>query len=244
MTSRIPHLLEPYLALPNEAALVVLTGVLGASTNWLLLRHLSALLKPASATTTNTVTTPHPSSPTAVATEGNPGANGGENQPDDVAVLLVSFLRDLPFWKDGLARLGVDLDGAMRRGRFGYVDGLTGGLFLGAGAVAETQTQSPRMGGNRVLAGATPEAVGQVLIEAVEQLRKEGGKSVRRGDWNERRVVLVVDGLDFLVAALGQQGTERNDPLSAMAMTDMLMDLREVRPPSFCQSLLTNVGVY
>jgi len=39
-----PPLLEPYLGLPPEAALVLLTGVLGASTNWLVLRYLQSVL--------------------------------------------------------------------------------------------------------------------------------------------------------------------------------------------------------
>ncbi|TVY71220.1 hypothetical protein LSUE1_G007580 [Lachnellula suecica] len=47
MSSKIPPLLEPYLALPPEASLVLLTSVLGASTNWLVLRFLhSALASP------------------------------------------------------------------------------------------------------------------------------------------------------------------------------------------------------
>lgn len=47
MASKIPPLLEPYLALPQEASLILLTSVLGASTNWLALRFLhSALASP------------------------------------------------------------------------------------------------------------------------------------------------------------------------------------------------------
>jgi len=47
MASKIPPLLEPYLALPQEASLILLTSVLGASTNWLALRFLySALANP------------------------------------------------------------------------------------------------------------------------------------------------------------------------------------------------------
>ncbi|CAI4218295.1 unnamed protein product [Parascedosporium putredinis] len=40
MSTRIPHLLEPYLHLP-ESSLTLLTSVLGATTNWLLLRYLA-----------------------------------------------------------------------------------------------------------------------------------------------------------------------------------------------------------
>lgn len=43
-SARIPPLLEPYLRLPPEAALVVLTSVLGCSANWLVLRWAYGLL--------------------------------------------------------------------------------------------------------------------------------------------------------------------------------------------------------
>ncbi|KAF4907209.1 hypothetical protein CGCVW01_v012618 [Colletotrichum viniferum] len=45
MATRIPHLLEPYLALPPECAQILLTSVLGASTNWLVLRYLYSYLR-------------------------------------------------------------------------------------------------------------------------------------------------------------------------------------------------------
>jgi len=76
MSSRIPPLLEPYLALPPEASLILLTSVLGASSNWLILRFLHSALK---------------------ASERDSG--------DDTKVLLVSFMRDLDFWKENGRRL-------------------------------------------------------------------------------------------------------------------------------------------
>ncbi|KAK1730042.1 uncharacterized protein BDZ83DRAFT_747679 [Colletotrichum acutatum] len=45
MATRIPHLLESYLALPSEYAQILLTSVLGASTNWLVLRYLYTYLR-------------------------------------------------------------------------------------------------------------------------------------------------------------------------------------------------------
>lgn len=77
-TSRIPHLLAPYLTLPPEASLILLTSVLGASANWLVLRFLHNALS-------NDAADPEPEIETKV--------------------LLVSFLRDLAFWKDGARRL-------------------------------------------------------------------------------------------------------------------------------------------
>jgi elongator complex protein 6 len=80
MSTRIPPLLEPYLALPREASLVLLTSVLGASSNWLVLRFIYSALQNQDVV---------PQLPT-----------GGE-----MKVLLVSFMRDLQFWKENARRL-------------------------------------------------------------------------------------------------------------------------------------------
>ena len=80
MSSRIPPLLEPYLALPSETSLILLTSVLGASSNWLVLRFLhNALL--------------------------NKDAALESSSGRDTKVLLVSFMRDLGFWKENAKRL-------------------------------------------------------------------------------------------------------------------------------------------
>lgn len=71
-------MLEHHLGLPPEAALIVLTSVLGASANWLVLRWAYALLR----------------------RQGHGGADEG-----GVAVVLVSFMRDASFWKDGASKL-------------------------------------------------------------------------------------------------------------------------------------------
>lgn len=98
MASQIPPLLESYLALPPETSQLVLTGILGASTNWLVLRFLYSLLK-------KQPRQPNKKRPT---TE-SPGG-GGKDDDDDgtgavVVVVLVSFMRDYAFWKEGAGRL-------------------------------------------------------------------------------------------------------------------------------------------
>lgn len=87
MASQIPPLLESYLSLPPETSQIVLTGILGASTNWLTLRYLYSLLRPA----------------TAAARPDRDGDADGAGE--DVKVLLVSFMRDYSFWKEGAGRL-------------------------------------------------------------------------------------------------------------------------------------------
>lgn len=203
MTSRIAPLLEPYLTLPEDASLVVLTGILGASTNWLVLRYLSSYLLPPSSP-------PPPPRPTAPPTEADPAP--------PAAVLLVSFLRDLPFWRDGASRLGLDLEAAGRQGRFAFVDGLRG-LFPGAVAAAPGAAAAWQS----ALAGASLAHVGRVLHEAADRLREGDGDAART-----RAVVLVVDQLDFLLAAAGGAEEEGVGDVSALRVRELLMGLREV----------------
>ncbi|KAL2131994.1 hypothetical protein VTI74DRAFT_4326 [Chaetomium olivicolor] len=210
MTSRLPPLLEPYLSLPREASLVVLTSVLGASTNWLVCRHLYALLKSSSHSA------PHSPSPPPLT------GDATQQDPGNVAVLLVSFLRDFSFWKESLARLGLDLEAAARRGSFGYVDGLAGDLFSqGQGQRQQQQQQQQRVGWRRAVTSATPGEIGRVVFQGVEQLQRGLTTASASTESRERKVVLVIDGLDFVLAA--------SDPTpgAAMALTEMLMELRE-----------------
>lgn len=88
MASQIPPLLESYLSLPPETSQIVLTGILGASTNWLTLRYLYSLLRPANG---------------APRRDGD--GDGDDGAGEDVKVLLVSFMRDHAFWKEGAGRL-------------------------------------------------------------------------------------------------------------------------------------------
>jgi elongator complex protein 6 len=101
MTSRIPLLLEPYLSLPPEASLILLTSVLGASTNWLVLRFLyNALAAP--------TTSPQLGARQDTDGIGRTGEDGDwkrEEEGEGTRVVLASFLRDLSFWREGGRRL-------------------------------------------------------------------------------------------------------------------------------------------
>jgi hypothetical protein len=92
--SQIPSILSPYLALPSETSLILLTSVLGASTNWLALRYLYSYLRQPSNTSRREV---------GIGSDGN---TIGEGQGDvQTKVLLVSFLRDLAFWRESARKL-------------------------------------------------------------------------------------------------------------------------------------------
>lgn len=88
---RIPPLLSPYLALPPESSLILLTSVLGASTNWLVLRFLCAALADRTAG--------------ARRVGGEELADQGGDADGEVRVVLVSFLRDWGFWREGGRRV-------------------------------------------------------------------------------------------------------------------------------------------
>lgn len=78
MSSKIPPLLESHLGLPAEASLIVLTNMLGATSNWLVLRYLYSILQ---------------------------GRAGVDEKEAGSGVVLVSFMRDLAFWREGASRL-------------------------------------------------------------------------------------------------------------------------------------------
>ncbi|KAF3040259.1 hypothetical protein E8E12_003482 [Didymella heteroderae] len=115
-STRIPPLLQPYVKLPRDDSLLLLTSTLGASANWLLIRFLCDALS-------NNIQ--------------DGGADEGHN------VVLVSWLRDYDFWRQEARKgAGLDLERLKREKRLAFVDGLTG-LFMGEGEDAQRPQQSP-----------------------------------------------------------------------------------------------------
>ncbi|KAI9904057.1 hypothetical protein N3K66_000586 [Trichothecium roseum] len=188
MSSKIPPLLEPYLALPPEAALVLVTNVLGASSNWLVLRFLYSYLRGLAAPA------PAPS-----------GFDGGGTRENDVGVVLVSFMRDGRFWRDGAGRMGLDLDAMGRNGRFAFVDGLAG-LFTGRDGSGNSDGDR---GKDTVLTSSR-----------VEDVRRAVGAAL--GSLRAGRKVLVVDQADVWLAASG------DDVPGSAVSDDFLLPLREL----------------
>ncbi|KAK3637768.1 hypothetical protein LTR56_011974 [Elasticomyces elasticus] len=100
--NRTPSALEPYLRLPPEASLILLTGTLGCSAHWLTARFAGSLLN-------------------AENTLGVEGSHGKET-----GVILVSWMRDLAVWKNEIRRTTVvDVAKLAKEGRFGFVDCFT-----------------------------------------------------------------------------------------------------------------------
>ncbi|KXH48254.1 hypothetical protein CNYM01_13417 [Colletotrichum nymphaeae SA-01] len=182
MATRIPHLLESYLALPSEYAQILLTSVLGASTNWLVLRYLYTYLRKLNAA----------------------GEEGAASQSEDVRVVLVSFMRDFAFWKEGAGRLGLDLEGLGRSGKFVFVDGLSG-LFSSPHQAPPPTTPK----GRRTIRGARLADIQRELDGAIADVSAADAKTV-----------LIVDQPDLLLAASGED-------LTGLALRDMLFGVQE-----------------
>lgn len=114
--SRTPLLLQPYTRLPTKDSLILLTSVLGASTNWLVIRFLCGALSSAHATK-----------------DGGDGVgrlgdefSGAREEEGESAVVLVSWMRDWEFWRaEGRKAGGLDLARLTQQRRFAFVDGLT-----------------------------------------------------------------------------------------------------------------------
>ena len=106
--NRIPTLLEPYIRLPPEASLILLTGTFNATPHWLVTRFLSAVLGDGNGGGVNR----DPSSPI----QGNVGvgnagdvseARGDGDRGKGPAVVLVSWMRDWESWRMEARRGGV-----------------------------------------------------------------------------------------------------------------------------------------
>ncbi|KAL1796908.1 hypothetical protein ACET3X_005448 [Alternaria dauci] len=100
-STRIPPLLQPYVELPRDDSILLLTSTLGASANWLLIRFLC-----------NALSTAAPQH----------GGDEGHN------VVFVSWMRERDFWRQE-ARKGaaLDVEKLSKEGRFAFVDGLGAG---------------------------------------------------------------------------------------------------------------------
>lgn len=161
----IPPLLHQYISAIPSGSLILLTSTLGATTNWLLLRFIHAALKKPSHDQLNVVS-------------------------ENTRVVLVTWLRDANFWRDGGRKLGINSE------KLQVIDALSNRLGLGAGGLVETEKE---------------------IMNAVG--------SVKEAMDGEGRAMLVLDGLDFLIAATA---------CPVLDIIDMVGELREV-----CTHLLT-----
>jgi hypothetical protein len=131
----------------------------------------------------------------------------GRRALGDLYVSLLEFQLCMRWLKIGVDIFqAIDLDGLTRTGRFVFVDGLSG-LFLDDGVV---DPNIPRQRGRRTVEGAALDSVKKELHGAVEDLQSEGA-----------RIFLIIDQLDFFLAASGEDVT-------GAVLANMSLDIREV----------------
>ncbi|KAF7924687.1 uncharacterized protein EAE97_010638 [Botrytis byssoidea] len=147
-TRSIPPLLTPYLSLPSESSLILLTGVLGAGTNWLLLRYLSSIFSPGA----------------------EKNGEGGAEGEGEVKVVFLSFMRDMGFWREGARKINLDLDKLTQQSRFLFLDGLSS-LHL-------PQTQPPTPGAGTPLTSPLLPSISNLLTKAITSLSSSPGKII------------------------------------------------------------------
>ncbi|KAG6251260.1 hypothetical protein E4U23_000807 [Claviceps purpurea] len=151
MATRLPPLLQPYLALPPANSLVLLTSVLGASTNWLVLRWICSLLEGG---------------------RGDEVPELGTSETEtgsETTVVLCSFLREGGFWREGAGRMALNLN----NDRFIFVDGLT------ALCMPDTQLPEGKLPARDVLLrGTAVQDVRKGLESAIAQATSSGGRVV------------------------------------------------------------------
>lgn len=155
----IPPLLSPYISNFPTPSLTLLTSTVGATANWLVLRILHVALLPAS----------------------SGSDDGGSLQ---TRVILVSWLRDTSFWKDGGRKLGQNFQ------KVHIIDALSNGLGLQPRGLADVE---------------------RTVLEAIKPSNEATGGG--------GKTLLILDGLDFLLAATS---------CSANAILEMLGEFREV----------------
>ncbi|KAJ5780476.1 hypothetical protein N7457_005636 [Penicillium paradoxum] len=117
----LPPLLAPYVSTLPDSSLTLVSSILGATSNWLILRFLHAALSS--------------SSPNSAF--GLDGLQNGTKKK----VVLVSFMRSYEFWRTEAKRLGLDLTRLADKQHFAFIDGLSE-LFYAPQATA-TPTISP-----------------------------------------------------------------------------------------------------
>lgn len=121
---------------------------------------------------------------------------------DSATVILISFLRDGTFWQGAAQRMGLDLLHMQQINHYRFVDGLSE-LFLNG----KMRKNSSAL---HTLCNSEIEQVNRDIRAVIHEI-KEGNQ--------ERKILLVLDGVDFLLAA--------GDNCSSVKMEDMILDLRE-----------------
>ncbi len=186
----IPPLLQPYLS-THQSSLTLLTSTLGTSTNWLLLRFIYKVLR------SQTSRSSHDSDKT-----GPPQQNG----PPRSTIVLVSWLRDATFWNDGARKLGIDSR------ELCIVDGLSTSLGIPHYSITDGPPAAASSSASTAVA-----AIEGTILDAIHRAVAPPVQKDDTGTPNTSSTLLILDGLDFLLAATA---------IPVPAIFDLLLSLR------------------
>ncbi|KLJ10991.1 hypothetical protein EMPG_13716 [Blastomyces silverae] len=211
-------LLAPHTASPLPAqSLTLVTSVLGATSNWLVLRILCDALSSSSGRGGEEL-------------EFNAGRGGVRG------VVFVSFLRGLEFWRAEARRLGLDLARLSKQGNFAFVDGVSE-LFLPAQTGPGPMPGPPVAGSSpipaRIPSHATLSARGSAPSRSptVTSHQKSSGGASRKLRWSgmgsagldslELEIASAIDGLSGGTAS--DERPVENDVLLIVDQPDLLL---------------------
>ena len=229
--------------------LILVTSVLGASANWLVVRYVVNILGEAGTRA------------------GGAEAEGKKKDAPSAAVVLLSFARSLAFWTASCRKLGTDLCAAGRQGRFVFVDGTRSWLPAAPGGgisardlvtsgrrdtwcydLASLMWPGPRAEGRRLdevlrelVAAASESGAAQHDGKEAEAEAEEEEASSRRQCSNggaagpattaaeARSVVLILDGLDLYLALALQPASPTSFPPAPQALLASITSLLALR---------------
>ncbi|KAH8703724.1 hypothetical protein BGW36DRAFT_423273 [Talaromyces proteolyticus] len=213
----VPHLLAPYLSPSAHSAqsLILITSVLAATSNWLVLRYLISILS---------------------STDVAPNRDGDERPTKKI--VLVSFLRNWDFWRTEAKRLGLDLQRSAEGGRLKFVDGLSelygsvaskqvsptsvrgAGVGSGVGAARPTPLRGPAAGIARA-----PLAPPLAQAPSTGSTTSSSGSSTQKQLYISGHGNAALEGLEKDIISLisSIKSTEGDDPLLILDQPDLLL---------------------
>ncbi|KAF2090057.1 hypothetical protein K490DRAFT_71738 [Saccharata proteae CBS 121410] len=211
-TTRVPPLLQPYTSRLQKDHLVLLTGILGASTNWLLIRYLCGALAPTSADD-------------ARRRDGEE-IEATQDAELETAVILVSWMRDWDFWKTESRRAGgLDLARLAQQNKLCFIDGLSS---LGSSKRASSATiphNHPSRRPPAISATTSTPRYTPAQIASAEVIQRAHASL---NSTSPKKIILILDQPDLLLAATEASGQIKPaiPPVTAATLADSLLHLR------------------
>ncbi|KAI9829411.1 MAG: hypothetical protein M1819_006348 [Sarea resinae] len=129
-------------------------------------------------------------------------------------VVLVSYLRDWEFWREGGRRLGLDLPRLASESRFVFIDGLTNLFFTSPSTAHSTSfpTVPPPTSGAQKITSPSPKQITKTILSQIDILKQTND------------IILILDAPDLLLAATGAGPGST----SVTELGEAILDLREV----------------